>query len=854
VPPQPCRGQPGRRVGQRFDSLAAIRKAMALPVPEGRSLGELRNEAIACLALPDFRPIQTWDLWPAGTLALSFDGRLEHYARADRQGKISVRRVADDVEVARLTCSDGQSWAWASPDGRFVAAWSERLRLQCWKLAGPTPELALDEVGVTTYDFSPDSRQCALVRAVGRLDLFDLATGKCLQRIEHATAPNSADGVHLAFHPTEAKVAVAGPNGVSVVDLQAGRVFLKLPDERAAYHVRWHSNGRTLAVVNFASTDIHLWDVPTKKKTLSLSGHKNAGIVLSFSPRGDVLLSCDWSSILRWWDPYSGQQLLATYGARFGAGYGADGRRIAGTLGGKAGIWEIASPREYQTLVRDGVHGKGAYHVPSVSPDGQLLAVGMQDGVGLWDLEAGTAVAFLPLGLTPCVLFEPSGSLLTNSPLGLFRWRICSEQGGKWLVGPPERLGKLNHYLAFSQSLDGRVLANANGAGALLWHQDRPGRPIHLGPHGDVRNVTVSPNGRWVATGSHNGVAVKVWEAETGKLVCTLVPDTSMCGVCFSPDSKWLGTYGGVFRLWSTNTWEEKPGPIIGRGLLAFTADGKQMAVEVQRGLLALVEVESGRELARLEDPNQDGTSSMVFSRDGSRLVAVNMSDSGTIHVWDLRAIREQLKELGLDWHAPPLPPAAEQRVRPIEVQVQFGNLVQAAEAGRLVGEAGRLVSQGKHVEAPAVLRQAILADPTHAMAYNNLAWHLLVGPKEVRDAKQALPLARKAVELTPGESLYLNTLGIALYRNDQFKEAVGVLEKSLGAGKGQSDAFDLFFLAMCHHRLGGASRARDCCDRAAHWFREQRGKLPPAWVAELSDFQAEAEALLAQPVGRPRE
>jgi len=44
-------GRMSRRVGQRFDSLDAIQKALALPVPEGRSLDELRNEAIACLAL-----------------------------------------------------------------------------------------------------------------------------------------------------------------------------------------------------------------------------------------------------------------------------------------------------------------------------------------------------------------------------------------------------------------------------------------------------------------------------------------------------------------------------------------------------------------------------------------------------------------------------------------------------------------------------------------------------------------------------------------------------------------------------------------------------------------------------------
>jgi hypothetical protein len=475
----------------------------------------------------------------------------------------------------------------------------------------------------------------------------------------------------------------------------------------------------------------------------------------------------------------------------------------------------------------------------------------MPDGVGLWDLQTGTAVAFLPLGGTFHVLFEASGSLLTNTPQGLLRWRVRPDPGGKWLVGPPELLARLAPDGAIAQSRDGRVLAHANFDGAVLWHRDRPGQPMHLGPHGDVRYIAVSPDGRWVATGSHNGTAVKVWEAETGKPVRTLLPDAGFCGVCFSPDGKWLATSGGgSCRLWSTDTWEEKPGPHLGQGLPAFTGDGKLMAVEVQRGLLALVEVGSGRELARLEDPNLDRATYLAFSPEGSRLVTVNVADPGTIHVWDLRAIREQLKGMGLDWDAPPLPPAAEHRSRPLEVQVQFGNLLQGAEASRLVGEASRLVNEKKHAEALAALRQAIQTDPANAMAHNNLAWHLLAGPKELRDAKAALPLARKAVELAPANPLHLNTLGIALYRNDQCKEAVVVLEKSLAAARGQSDAYDLFFLALCHHRLGDAARAKDCYERAAKWFREKRDKVPAEWVAELSEFQAEAEAVLARPVG----
>ncbi len=104
-------------------------------------------------------------------------------------------------------------------------------------------------------------------------------------------------------------------------------------------------------------------------------------------------------------------------------------------------------------------------------------------------------------------------------------------------------------------------------------------------------------------------------------------------------------------------------------------------------------------------------------------------------------------------------------------------------------------------------------------------------------------------MELAPGNQLYLNTLGVAFYRAGKFAESVETLDKSLAAGKGEFDAFDLFFLAMAHHRLGHREAARGCYDRALRWLREQKG-LTQQYAKELAGFRGEAEALLAEPVG----
>ncbi len=151
----------------------------------------------------------------------------------------------------------------------------------------------------------------------------------------------------------------------------------------------------------------------------------------------------------------------------------------------------------------------------------------------------------------------------------------------------------------------------------------------------------------------------------------------------------------------------------------------------------------------------------------------------------------------------------------------------------------------GHHEQARADMKQAADSPQLDANVCNNLAWRLATGPAALRDPEQALVLARKAVALTPGTAIYLNTLGVAQYRAGQCAEAIATLEKSLAASKGKSDGFDLFFLAMARHKLGQIDRARADLNRARRWLREHPNSAGPGWSEELNMFQAEAEALL---------
>ncbi len=101
---------------------------------------------------------------------------------------------------------------------------------------------------------------------------------------------------------------------------------------------------------------------------------------------------------------------------------------------------------------------------------------------------------------------------------------------------------------------------------------------------------------------------------------------------------------------------------------VAFADQGRLMAVEMAPGVVHLMDVRTGRTVARLEDPHGDPARWLGFTSDGTQLV---VSSEFEIHVWDLRTIRRELKDIGLDWNWPEfLPDVDDDAQKPLEVKL----------------------------------------------------------------------------------------------------------------------------------------------------------------------------------------
>src|SRR5207249_1706096 len=151
----------------------------------------------------------------------------------------------------------------------------------------------------------------------------------------------------------------------------------------------------------------------------------------------------------------------------------------------------------------------------------------------------------------------------------------------------------------------------------------------------------------------------------------------------------------------------------------------------------------------------------------------------------------------------------------------------------------------GRYEEALVDLRKALELWPGSPSICNHLAWLYITGPDKIRDAREAVALAERAVKLQRGEWGYQNTLGLAYYRAGRIEDAVAALEKSLEGNADQT--LDLYFLAMCHYRLEDAHKAKEYIDRAVAAHERNGTSRTKEAMEELQRFRSEAETLLAE-------
>jgi WD40 repeat protein len=647
-------GRHSGHAGQRIESFEAVRQASAI-----RPGLDLRNEAIACLALADLRPLPTPESSRGREQYSAFDETLERFVRVDTDGAVSVCRVGDGVELVRLPerISRGNLYSAFSPDGRYLVLYHRGGGLLAWNLENRSRVLQLPHDDALMFcAFTPDSRTLVAGYNSSSLVFRDLKSGGTNQIIATIGAPQ-----RFAFGSDGQRLAVWRGNSsrTQILDAHTGHLLNELKHAQGVVVATWSPDGRCLATGCLDAT-IYLWDADTGQKRLLLAGHRGAVAELLFLGDEQILASMSWDGTTRLWDTHTGRSLVSMAGGASFPKFNPQTHRLGCHYRewGQLDLHEVTLPVTVRTFAESPPEPAVGLTFVDFSPDGRWLASCGTNGVRLWNLTESRPAAALPMEMAHTVLFAPDNeSLVTCAWSGLLRWPIRRKAADGLEIGPPQlaapalarpkmfvRAGLVGADAVFTTIHQGPIRGCRSGTNFL-----------QLGGSEYTTSIAASTDGKWIAAGYWNGPNVRLWDAQTGRLVRQL-PTLNSTMVAFTPDNRWLVTGASdEYCFWEVETGvsglripRAQAGTIWGP--MAFTRDGNVMAIARSRWLVQLIDTATGRELAALEQPDAQTVGWLAFNPDGTQLAVA----SDVVHVWDLRKLREELVALKLDWDRPP--------------------------------------------------------------------------------------------------------------------------------------------------------------------------------------------------------
>ena len=517
------------------------------------------------------------------------------------------------------------------------------------------------------------------------------------------------------------------------------------------------------------------------------------------------MLTQSWDGTARLWNLATGKTVVHWPSSIEDMHFSRDGRACGyAEVGGKARLLEVEAGPEYRTLAAQTPSVRADYYRADISDD-DLLAVGMGEGLRLWDLGSGRELAFLPIGLTRSVGFisvDGRRSLLTCGASGLQRWPIADHGGTprRLRIELPHSIRLPMNPTVMSVGPDRRtaIVSGEDAGAAVILDLDTESVRCTLSPHPAVSAAILSPDGRWAATSGWHSPSVKVWDARTGALVKEFTTGPQNAAY-FSPDGRTMVTsLVGAYRFYDVPSWrlsrELRCAIPSFPGWVAFSPDGRLVALETSPAVVQIIDAATGATGPRLEDPDSGRARWLGFTGDARRLVTVTPF-SRAVHVWDIREIARQLASLGLN---------DERLASPADAGFVREN-DSAIEVSTDVSATIKPVVEQKAHAAIDRYQRAVAAGPENASAWNNLAWAYLTAPEPLRDPAQGLATAEKAVRLDPGNAAYRNTLGVAYYRAGRYRDAIDLLRSNVEAEEDRSLVYDLCFLAMSYQKLGEA-------------------------------------------------
>lgn len=653
-----------REPGFRAASLALLAAAADI---QGSRL-DLRNEAVATLAHADL-VVESVSRVPVLKGGRSVDLRAGCLVTGLESGEFLVRPAIDEAGEYRIPLpemGDERGRVKLSPDGRvavgtFHKRFSEGVRLCAWDTATGRMRWMIpineERYSDPQWGFDPGGGTLVAAHHDKTIRFHDLADGRVVREfpIKHDVydvcvleVPGGSPVLLLADRNnprlmiTDQASGAAGefplPGIGSLMEQSPNKRWLAIssPDSRIfVYRVN------PAAASPPAAPSVE----PVLRLHAILSGHLALPRKLCFLLEGDVLATCGDDNATCFWDVAAGIQRFAP--AHNTTLLGAEGDRALIATGGDT---ELQFSRiEFSPICRTlrAVPGE-----PTFFGD-RYLALGGERGIEIWDTDTPERVAQITRQRAAGMHVSADEIVFAAHP-GL--------QAVAFFVAPDHVVVDEPRSL-WEDGMTGLCLAPDQRTAYVTRLSEVWSVPLHdparsiLTDHFEARRPKPSPDGKRLVVGHWRGNEVAVYSVADGaRLFAFPTPDIGFAFGEFTPTRPdggsllIIATQTGYHFL-DGDTYEQKH-YLPRRGYLAslgVSPDGTMAVITRTGSEPVLLDLTNFQVLAELTLPEPNATlHHHAFDSDGTRLAIA--SNSGTVYLWDLAALRTELAALGLDW------------------------------------------------------------------------------------------------------------------------------------------------------------------------------------------------------------
>ena len=633
----------------------------------------LRDEFIACLALQDDLSLIITNKHETGRVHLDFSPRGDRYARTGVETGIEIHDASGRLDFTLPPPSGGSGksiYSVFSPTGRWLMVWNtlnDRHQVVVWDLDAREIVFTVPmEPGLPYSDFSHNGEQfitfvdvahlapgtSVAAGQAGEYRIIDLKTRQQVRSFPLLFVPINTISGPLPNQVTFLRSAAPNTE-VSIWDITSGAqvTTFSLPDDR--YAIAWSRGGRWLAAGS-PDLSVIVWDALQQR--VAPIRHERVRS-FGFSPDDRLLAIESTLEETEIWDLHQARIATTSVGrfSRFLDVNSSPSPRIALYDSRSVSLLQVHGGDEFRRIDVPLLKSDLISQV-EFSGDGRTMAVVSSSGVHLIDVATGKLRQHHATTCYSAVfgrhVEQPALFCGTHIGIELLPFATDAQQLGAVTTLHTGTFRSAQRYLASTP--DGRtVAAIIDHQQVRVWHAAQPNAAVIIDCGVPVSFISVSPNGRWLATSLFHGAGIRLWDAFTGQLIRDVWPEANSAQTAFAPDNETLLVgESRRFRLLDTTSakahWElPRTDASDAPGASAISPGGHLFAVTPSNHEVHLIEKESFEELAVLASGDRSASGPLRFSP-GGRLLA--RCSSHSVELWNLHLIRERLKQANLDW------------------------------------------------------------------------------------------------------------------------------------------------------------------------------------------------------------